>query len=545
MVNKKIDMVGILFSMVLVFGAIISIVVSGSLDTNLTINENIENTINLTLLNESATIGKFANATEINVTIPGNLVFVLGTNRSGNFTNTHINFSNFSSTSSNITLSWRNASGIQNNVTNFSAFSFNVTGGSPGTYNISITIVNGSSSGATAAKGYTPLNISMVINDTTAPNISAVTGFGSNTNHSGTINFNFTLRDNVGNNSAQTNSLAALGKDHTGVASVNITIFNASARSDFNESNTETATTLISATNTTTAGYFNLTIDTSQFSDGVYNITIIVNDTNGNTNSTNFTNVRFDNTAPTAFHSCSPNPANNGDTITCTCTPEDATSLINTTQTSFVSNPSSTSNGNTTLTCSFEDNAGNSGSTTVELEVKNPSGGAGGGGGGGSGGFSYTSTISLENENFEDLGTINQLLSARQRVSLKIAGETHYVGIRELMTTSAKVEIFSEPVIVSLDIGEEVKVDVDDDNVYDVYVILNGIVNGKADLTITYIQDEIPQVEIGEGVETTGEIVEEEKEEPSSKGLNVMLIGLIVLIVIALVFWILKKRKVI
>ncbi len=43
MVSKKIEMIGIfiiaiLFSMVLVFGAIISIVVSGSLDTNLTIN---------------------------------------------------------------------------------------------------------------------------------------------------------------------------------------------------------------------------------------------------------------------------------------------------------------------------------------------------------------------------------------------------------------------------------------------------------------------------------------------------------------------------
>jgi len=448
-------------------------------------------------------------------------------------------------------LSWRNASGIQNNVTNFSAFSFNVTGGSPGTYNISITIVNGSSSGATAAKGYTPLNISMVINDTTAPNISAVTGFGSNTNHSGTINFNFTLRDNVGNNSAQANSLAALGKDHTGVASVNITIFNASARSDFNESNTETATTLISATNTTTAGYFNLTIDTSQFSDGIYNITIIVNDTNGNTNSTNFTNLRFDNTAPTGTYSCSPNPANNGDTVTCTCTASDGTSNINDSQTSFVSNPSSTSNGNTTLTCSFEDNAGNSGSTTVELEVKNPSGGgsssSGGGSsssGGGSTGFSYTSTISLENEDFEDLGTINQMLKVRQRVSLKIAGETHYVGVRELMTTSAKIEIFSDPVIVSLDIGEEAKVDIDDDDLYDVYVVLNGITNGKADLTITYIQEEIPQVETGEGVETTGEIVEEE-EEP--EGSNKMLIGLVVVIVIALalVFWILKKRKII
>ena len=384
----------------------------------------------------------------------------------------------------------------------------------------------------------------MIINDTTAPNISAVTGFGSNTNHSGIINFNFTVRDNQGDNDSGLG-----GKDGTGVKGVNITIFNASARSDSNESNTGSSACVscysVAPTNTTTAGYFNLTIDTSQFSDGVYNITIIVNDTNGNTNSTNITNIRIDNTAPTASHSCSPNPANNGDTITCTCTPEDVTSLINPTQTSFVSNPSSTSNGNTTLTCSFEDNAGNSGSTTVELEVKNPSGGAGGGGGGGSGGFSYTSTISLENENFEDLGTINQLLSARQRVSLKIAGETHYVGIRELMATNAKVEIFSEPVIVSLDIGEEVKVDIDDDNVYDVHVILNGIVNGKADLTITYIQDEIPQVEIGEGVETTGEIVEEEKEEPSSKGLNVMLIGLIVLIVIALVFWILKKRKVI
>ncbi len=537
MVSKKIEMIGIfiiaiLFSMILVFGAINSFIY-GTGATNLSIGEDLSTNITITINNSDA--GSNANITEINITLPSDLIFTAGSNQTTNFTFTQSGSGanvTFTNTSTVLTI----RSGALNNTlirndTNNTIFSFNITGFSPGSYNLTLSILNGS--GPHAVK----TNISINVNDTTAPNITAVTGFGSNTNHSGTINFNFTLRDNQGDNDTGLG-----GRDGTGVASVNITIFNASARSDFNESNTETATTLISATNTTTAGYFNLTIDTSQFSDGVYNITIIANDSNGNTNTTSFTNLRFDNTAPTGTYSCSPNPANNGDTVTCTCTASDGTSNINDSQTSFTSSPSTSSNGNTTLTCSFEDNAGNSGSTTTELEVKNPSGGGSSSSGGSSTGFSYTSTISLEDKNFEDLGTINQMLKVRQRVSLKIAGETHYVGVRELMTTSAKIEIFSDPVIVSLDIGEEAKVDIDDDDLYDVYVVLNGITNGKADLTITYIQEEIPQVETGEGVETTGEIVEEE-EEP--EGSNKMLIGLVVVIVIVLVFWILKKRKII
>jgi hypothetical protein len=528
MEKKEFDVFGIfliavLLSGVLVYATIVSVVESVSLDTNLTINEDIENTINFTIYNESATIGEMDNVTEINVTLPGNLLFVAGTNRSGNLSANDINFTN-----SSTVLTFRNKSGIMTNDTNNSAFSFNVTKGSPGVYNISITIVN-------LTGNYRQINISLLINDTTAPNVTFLAGFRNFSNHSGIINFNMSIADNQGDNDSNLG-----GRDGKGVSFVNFTIFRASNRSYFNQTN---------LTNVS-GGYWNRTIDTTNYTDGLYNITVTVNDTNGNVNTTNIYHVRFDNTAPDATFSCTPNPANNGDVVTCTCTPSDDGSGINEDQTSFTANPSTSSSGDTVLTCSFEDNAGNAGSKTTTLTVNNPGAGGGGGGGGGSGGgttFSYSNTIALDNEELEDSGQISQELKLKERVRLKIRGNTHHVGIREISITSATVEITSNPVLVSLDIGDDAKVDLDSDGFYDVYIKLNGISNGKADLTINYLNEKIPDVEREEGVETSGEIVtEEELEERESvdeSNLTWLWVLIVVGVVLGLGGWAYQKRK--
>ena len=84
------------------------------------------------------------------------------------------------------------------------------------------------------------------------------------------------------------------------------------------------------------AGRYSVSIDTRDYPDGTYNITVFVNDTAGNFNATanntdgkaELIGVVFDNSAPTGTDSCSPASVNTGGTVTCTCSPTDAQSGI-------------------------------------------------------------------------------------------------------------------------------------------------------------------------------------------------------------------------
>ncbi len=76
-----------------------------------------------------------------------------------------------------------------------------------------------------------------------------------------------------------------------------------------------------------------------------------------------------------------------------------------------------------------------------------------------------------------------------------------------MTTTRATIEIASNPVTVTLDIGEDAKVDVDEDGTYDLYVKLNDIVSGKAEVIVKELSEAVPA---GEGpVSTSGEIEEQ------------------------------------
>ncbi|MEK6924949.1 MAG: hypothetical protein AABW71_01785, partial [Nanoarchaeota archaeon] len=132
-------------------------------------------------------------------------------------------------------------------------------------------------------------------------------------------------------------------------------------------------------------------INTSHFPNGEYNITIYANDTLGNLNSsTVIQRVIFDNTAPTiSSFSCTPNPVEQGETITCSCSTSDALSGID--STTFTTNPSTANTGsNFQISCSTQDKAGNGASTTTTYQVTSQGGGSSSSGGssGGSTGLS-------------------------------------------------------------------------------------------------------------------------------------------------------------
>ncbi|MEK6872885.1 MAG: hypothetical protein AABW90_02650 [Nanoarchaeota archaeon] len=502
---------------------------------NFTINEDTTYVFNFTI-NHSAINEE--NLTDVNITIPAN--FTIGTSSisTGNITGVGSDFNAVTASNTSTIITFANANATStfsfhdNNATCCNSSGrfvwVNLTAGTPGKYNITIQYQFNNS----AITNQT--NISVTVNDTTIPyNVNITSNnsdFGLNrsyANVSGVININITAYDN--------GNLTAGAREYD-VRAVNVSFWRGS-----------TVNASYSALNLTNPSW-NISVNTSTLDDGVYNITIAVNDTLNNVNITNITNLRIDNTKPTATVSCTPKTLNAGETVTCSCSPTDPTSGVNTSMTSITTNPSTVNTGTFTQGCTFGDMSGNTntGSTTYTVELGGSSGGGGGGGGGGAGSVEaeaarfYTKTIPVIAKEFKDVETITQQLSAKERVKVKIDEVIHFVGVREMTATSAIVEIASDPVQVELQVGEDTKVDVNDDNFYDVYVKLNSIVNGKADLVIKYLHESYtPTLE--------EEAAAGEEEAPTGEGEKAnltwlwILIVVIVIVVIAYFVWKMKR----
>ena len=474
--------------------------------------EDIQYVYNVTV-NNTQSGDDIANITEVNITIPSSLTLNLA---ASNFSNAAARFTNTSTI-----LSWRNASGpsgfLINGTNNTKWFGFNASAATPGVYNLSIKLLNGS--------GTSNFNITITVNDTTSPHeINATPSTGSN--QTGLLSVNVSVLDNFLNG--------------LGIQYVNITVINSSG----GQNATYQALNL-------SGDYWNFTINTSQFSDGLYNITIWANDTYGNINSSVvIQRVRFDNNAPTSSISCTPNPAETGETVTCSCSPSDGNGAgINTSLTSYTVNPSTTNTGTFVQSCSFTDNVGLSGTATTSLLVEQSAGGgsSSGGSSGGSSGSSassfYVKTVSATSKNFEELGEVKQELKIKERVKITIASSgDHYIGVREVATNSVLLEITSDPISVRLELGKSTKVDVDRDGFYDILVELDQIADGKASLTLKYIREAVPSAPV-EVVEAEEAVVADESLNNSNSGNSRALwIGVIVVAIAALAITILVRK---
>lgn len=122
---------------------------------------------------------------------------------------------------------------------------------------------------------------------------------------------------------------------------------------------------------TSGGGYYNVTIIGAGFTEGRYNVSVYANDTLNNLNNSEQIQMIIDRTAPTAAFSCSPSPITASGTVTCTCTPSDALSSINSALTtySYTGNPPVSSTGTQTVYCYFTDTAGNTGNASATYVV--------------------------------------------------------------------------------------------------------------------------------------------------------------------------------
>ncbi|MEK6945650.1 MAG: hypothetical protein AABW63_02565 [Nanoarchaeota archaeon] len=289
-------------------------------------------------------------------------------------------------------------------------------------------------------------------------------------------------------------------------------------------------------------------------SDGNQTIKVYANDTIGNLALNNSFVVQIDTTVPLSSSSCTPSSVYTGDVVTCTCSGSDATSGV--ASTSDSSTPSTSGSGSFSYGCTVTDNAGNSASSTAAYTVSQSLSPRGSSGGGGSSttDFWARGTYSISDGEVEQGHSMNVL--EKQRVKLKVSSEFHYVGVRELTQTTAKIEVSSTPQEKVLSIGEEWKVEVTGDNFYDLNVKLNSIQNSQASVFVQSIHEALPVVPNSEsettntnpsdaGGSVTGNAVTDQ-EISSGQGSSWWIWALIIIVIVAaFVFWLIfgKKKK--
>ncbi len=207
--------------------------------TTINVNEDDYNIYNITVTNGGAT--EDVNITQVNITLPTGFNFVAdsnGTDAFGTFSNT-----------SNV-LSWENSTWLIMNSTS-QHFWFNASASNPGTFNITVLSLF-----ATGIINIT--NITVIVNDTTAPSIT----FGSLTPSTNSIN---TESEIAGNITTADNGI---------FSSLIVKLYN-STGGLVNSSINETASSNI-------VHFFNFT----GLSPGTYYLNATVNDTYNNVNST-------------------------------------------------------------------------------------------------------------------------------------------------------------------------------------------------------------------------------------------------------------------
>jgi len=189
-----------------------------------------------------------------------------------------------------------------------------------------------------------------------------------------------------------------------------------------------------------------------------------------------------------------------------------------------------------------------SASASADFTAQHPGTASGGAAGGGGGGGSSAGTISgglfvnLDLTTGDGSGSLSG--SQGTTKSFSVDGKTkHTIEFTVVGTNLVTLTIFSDPVKVQLNIGDVKDVDVDSDGVNDLRVTLNGITDGKADVTLTKaaavtVEEETAEEEAAPSVAEEEVVTEEAK---SSTGFIITIIVIVVIVILAALL--LRKKK--
>lgn len=421
------------------------------------VNEDVPFLYNLSVNNTD--LGEISNITQVNITLPGGCSAI-----SNSFSSS---VSAYFGNNSN-TLSWTNISPYLINGSGgaeMTYFAFSASIDTPGEYNLTVVTVNSTNVIRT--------NISVRVNDTTAPNINFVLpGYNQSINiSSNEIVFNVTLTDNVG------------------VVWVNVSLYNGTGN-------------LVNFTSYLYSFYINY----SNLTNSNYTLNISVGDAAGNVNST-IRRATLDSEPPIlsisktsstettigirvligdlsgAREACSVNRS--GPTIS----GAGNTQIINesglTCDTYYVYN----------ITCL--DYAGNIASmvksySTEECgsdeEDEEEEGGGGGDDTPSTGGAFWTSTFTYDDKEFVNKEDYSRRMKEHERVKIRVEGASYYIGIADVTSTRVKINVSANQQ-KSFEVGDREKFEVSGDNYYDLSIKLNEIINESANITLSPLHE--------------------------------------------------------
>mgnify|MGYP001610564709 CR=1 FL=1 len=352
--------------------------------------------------------------------------------------------------------------------------------------------------------------------DSTPPSVTFIrlnnSGRFGGANYSGIL---FAINVSV-NDSYAGGQFDGMGKNNSvGVAFAGV--FLNVTKSSGTQNTTYTMTNLTTSNGTTVIFHVN-TLNTSHWGQDTYTFTIWANDSLGNLNKSESVSFVVDLTNPTITSTQLANSTQTSMSVellldgsysglngVCTSSRSGSTVAGTTLGTGskyqYLGESGLACNTNYSYTITCTDYAGNVGTSDFGFKTDGCSTSSSPGGSTGSTTPTWTNTVVASTSELTSEGT-TQSLAVKSRVEVKVNAQKHYVGVKELTATSATIEISSlYPVSVQLNAGQDAKVDVDKDGTYDIYVKLNGIVSGKADLLIQKISEAV----VGTGqVSTTG-----------------------------------------
>ncbi len=238
-------------------------------------------------------------------------------------------------------------------------------------------------------------------------------------------------------------------------------------------------------------GWCNSTsVSLASASDGNKTIYIQVSDLAGNLAFNNSYDVWIDTSGPAIDFECNPSSVYLNVEVTCSCNATDSGAGVNYTE--FSLNPSTSEVGTFTRSCTAVDLLGNSNSGNTDYTVLS--------------GAPYTGDAPLDTSTDSQISWIytyiidesefragyTQTLAFKRRIKGPIGSEQHSIGVLEINDSHVTLEIASTPVQKILGIGESVSLDVSGDDIFDIYILLNGIIsNSSANLTVQSIHEEI------------------------------------------------------
>lgn len=408
-------------------------------------NEDISFLFNLTVNNTDSVSS--ANITQVNITLPASFAYTSGSSGASLMA--------YTLSESSTLVSFTNYSGLIMN-SNAHSFWFNASASTPGHYNITILTVN--------ASGVTSTNLTVRINDTTAP---------------ASLSFNspgYTSSLNLSRNSIAVNVSAS---DNSALGAIQILIYNAGYASLINSS---------TGSYGSSSHFFNFTL----LSDGIFFVNVSVNDTSDNSNTT-LTPLRIalDTVAPsvdlddvfsnrTALNiSISISDATTGVSGVCSIV-SGGGSITGTGSTQYLFRNGLDCGDDFTFEVSCSDYASNVGSRSETFSTDgcaSSGGSTGSSGGSGTGGTSTGSywkrTVGV---NSEELGEgYSTILKIRERFRVEIENSDYYVGIVDIDPTDITFNISSTNFRDTLNINESQRLELTNDAYYDLLITLHDI----------------------------------------------------------------------